>query len=88
MQLDAVEAADLLALAQRVGAFQYDPRLMQVYYEILSVLTGNRILRASEWTFLQRAVQAVEVEDPSFWAFLQQTVIDGRNRLDVKRWLD
>ena len=31
---------------------------------------------------------AVEAEDPSLWAFLQQTVIDGRSRLDVKRWLD
>jgi Helicase conserved C-terminal domain len=88
MQLDAVEAADLLALTRRAGAFQYDPRLMQVYYETLSGLTGNQPLRVSEWTFLQRAVRAVEAEDPSLWAFLQQTVIDGRSRLDVKRWLD
>ena len=88
MQLDAVEAADLLALTRRVGAFQYDPSLMQAYYETLSGLTGNQPLRASEWTFLQRAVLAVEAEDPSLWAFLQQTVIDGRTRLAVKRWLD
>jgi hypothetical protein len=88
MQLDAVEAADLLALTRRVGAFQYDPRLMQVYYETLSGLTSNRPLRMSEWAFLRRAVLAVEAEDPSIWAFLQQTVIDGRSRLEVKRWLD
>jgi hypothetical protein len=88
MQLDAVEAVDLLALTHRVGAFQYDPRLMQVYYETLSGLTSNRILRASEWTFLQRAVLAVEAEDPSLWGFLQQTVIDGRTRLAVRQWLD
>ena len=30
MQLDAVEAADLLALTRRAGAFQHDPCLMQV----------------------------------------------------------
>jgi hypothetical protein len=81
MQLDAVEAADLLALTRRVGAFQYDPRLMQVYYETLSGLTSNRPLRTSEWAFLRRAVLAVEAEDPSLWAFLRQTVIDGRTRL-------
>ena len=88
MQLDAVEASDLLALTRRVGAFQDDPRLMQAYYETLSGLTGNRPLRASEWTFLQRAVLAVEAEDPSLWAFLQHTVIDGRTRLAVRQWLD
>src|SRR5262249_53810889 len=60
MQFDAVEAADLLALTRRVGAFQYDPRLMQVYYETLSGLTSNRPLRTSEWAFLRRAVLAVE----------------------------
>ena len=88
MPLDAVEASDLLALTRRVGAFQDDPRLMQAYYETLCGLTGNRRLRASEWTFLQRAVLAVEAEDPSLWAFLQHTVIDGRTRLAVRQWLD
>jgi hypothetical protein len=88
MQLDAVEAADLLALTRRVGAFQYDARLMQVYYETLSGLTSNRSLRTPEWTFLRRAVLAVEAEDPCFWAFLRQTVIDDRTRLAVRQWLD
>ena len=83
-----VEAVDLLALTRRVGAFHYDPSLMQVYYATLSGLTGNRTLRTSEWTFLQRAVLAVEAEEPSLWAFLQRTVIDGRTRLTVRQWLD
>jgi hypothetical protein len=88
MQLDAVEAADLLALTRCVGALQHDPCLMQAYYETLSGLTSNRPLRTPEWAFLQRAVLAVEGEDPSFWSFLQQTVIDGRTRLAVRQWLD
>src|SRR5262249_57366595 len=73
---------------RRVGAFQYDPRLMQVYYETLSGLTSNRPLRTSEWAFLRRAVLAVEAEDPGLWAFPQQTVIDGRTRLAGQPWLD
>jgi hypothetical protein len=66
MQLDAVEAADLLALTRRVGAFQYEPRLMQVYYGTLSGLTSNRPLHTSEWAFIRRAALAVEVDEPSF----------------------
>jgi helicase-like protein/SNF2 domain-containing protein len=88
MQLDAVEVADLLALTRRVGAFQDDPSLMQAYYEILGRLTGGRSPSASAWEFLRRAVMAVETDDPALWSFLQGTVIDGRIRLTVNRWLE
>ncbi|MEW5920935.1 MAG: SNF2-related protein [Bacillota bacterium] len=36
MQLDPVEPCDLLALTNRVGAFQFDPSLALQYYEILA----------------------------------------------------
>ena len=57
--------------------------------EVLLEASGfDRTLRTSGWTFLQRAVLAVEAEEPSLWAFLQRTVIDGRTRLTVRQWLD
>jgi SNF2-related domain len=88
MQLEAVEVADLMALTRRVGAFQHDPSLTQAYYDILSRLVGRRPVTAPDWEFLRRAVLALDSEDPIRWDFLQRTVIDGRTRLAVRRWLE
>ena len=88
MQLDAVEVADLLALTRRVGAFQYDPCLLQAYYETLGRLASGRSPSASAWEFLRRALLALETDDPALWSFLQGTVIDGRTRLPVRQWLE
>ena len=88
MQLDAVEVSDLLQLTDRVGQFQFDPTLMQQYYEILGKLVRNQTLKQTEWEFLRRAVGAVPKQDPLLWQFFQQAVIDGRIRVAVSQWLE
>jgi len=88
MQLDPVEVADLLQLTDRVGAFQYDPKLMLLYYEALGKLVHGQRVAAREWDFLRRAVMAVRDQDPLFWTFIEQAVIDGRTRLAARQWLD
>ena len=88
MQLDAVEVFDLLQLTSRVGAFQFDPTLMQQYYDILGTLVRNGTPTQEEWEFLRQAVTAVSKQDPLLWQFIEQVVIDGRIRTAVKQWLE
>ena len=88
MQLDPVEAADLLQLTRRVGAFQFDPSLMMYYYDTLGRLVNGQPITEREWAFLRRAVLAVRDQDPLCWEFMQQAVIDGRTRLAVRQWLE
>jgi len=88
MQLDPVEAADLIQLTRRVGAFLFDPSLMAAYYEILGRLVCKQEPCQREWEFIRQAVLAVREQDPIFWQFVEHAVIDGRMRLAVRQWLD
>ncbi|TEB09085.1 helicase-related protein [Pelotomaculum propionicicum] len=88
MQIDPVEVYDLLALTNRVGAFQFDPMLTQQYYEVLGKLVFGQDPDEHEWSFLRRAVKAVRGQDPMLWRFIEESVIDGRIRSAVKQWLE
>ena len=87
MQLHEVEAVDLVRLTRRAGAFLYDPSVAFCYYRLLSELRRNGTLGAQEWSFLNRAVRAVEQQDPTQWKYIQATVIAGEHEPDVQRWL-
>jgi hypothetical protein len=87
MQLDPVEVADLIQLTRRVGAFQYDPSLLNAYYDLLGKLVRQERLNAHEWAFLHRAVKAVESQDPLLWQFIQSAVIDSFTRFGIEQWL-
>jgi len=87
MQLHEVEAADLVRLTRRAGAFLYDPSLAFCYYELLSELRRAGTLEAQEWSFLNRAVRAVEQQDPAQWKYIQATVIAGAHEPELQRWL-
>jgi hypothetical protein len=88
MQINPVEVSDLLALTNRVGAFQFDPKLIQQYYEILGKLVYRQEINEQEWDFLRHALQAVRVQDPLLWRFIEESVIDGRIRTTAKQWLE
>jgi len=88
MQLNAVEVCDLLALTNRVGAFQYDPTLTLQYYEVIDKLIHGQEQGKEEWEFLRRAVSSIQVQDPMLWRFLEESVIDGRIRTAVRHWLE
>ena len=88
MQLDPVEVYDLLGLTNRVGAFQYDPGLSQWYHEILGRLVRGEAVAATEYSFLRQAILGLKQEDPFYSRYLEQTVIDGRIRASVRRWLE
>ncbi len=87
MQLHEVEAADLVRLTRRAGAFLYDPSLTFCYYELLSKLRRSGTLDEHEWAFLNRAVRAVEQQDPGQWQYIKATVIAGEQQEEVQGWL-
>lgn len=88
MQIHPVEVYDLLALTNRVGAFQFDPSLTLQYYEMLGRVVGGQNLLSSEWEFLRQCILAVKREDPLLWRYIEGNVIDGRIRSTMKQWLE
>lgn len=88
MQIHPVEVFDLLALTNRVGAFQFDPTLAMEYYHILGRLVRGEEPGEQEWDFLQRVVQAVKSEDPMLWNYFEESIIDNRIRIAVRQWLE
>lgn len=88
MQIDPVEVCDLLALTNRVGAFQFDPTLTLQYYEILEKLVHGQEVLEYEWEFLRRVVLAVKDQDPLLWDFMEKCVIDGRIVSPLRQWLN
>jgi len=88
MQIHPVEVADLLALTNRVGAFQFDPSLMEQYYNMIAKLLHDEELSATEWQFLRRVVKALQSEDPWYWQYVSAYVVDGRIRATLRQWLD
>ncbi|NQS72759.1 MAG: DEAD/DEAH box helicase family protein, partial [Desulfobulbaceae bacterium] len=87
MQIHPVEVCDLLALTNRVGAFQYDATLTLQYYDILAKIVHGQDPDQEEWEFLRRSVLAIQTQDPLLWQYLASNVINGRIRMTVSRWL-
>lgn len=88
MQLEKVEAWDLLRLTCRAGSFLFDPTLTFEYYGCLGELVREEELTDAEWHFIRSAINSVEEHDPMLWTFLRNAVIDARIRRPVKRWLE
>ncbi len=87
MQIDPVEAFDLIALTKRVGAFQNDPTLALSYYELLSKIINRAELNEDDWNFLRLSINAMWAQDPLLWDFISHNVIDKRISSVVDRWL-
>ncbi len=67
MQLDPVEVADLIQLTHRVGPYQYDPSLLNAYYELRGreELTEAALERArlAQQRTVSRKIPAAELYD-------------------------
>lgn len=87
MQLEKIEAWDLLKLTQRAGAFLFDPSLTFQYYDYLGQLMRDERLRDEAWQLLRSAINAVEQQNPVVWTFIKTAVIDARIQHAAERWL-
>ncbi|UWE04240.1 helicase-related protein [Laceyella sacchari] len=88
MQIHPVEVSDLIALTNRVGAFQYDPTLTMKYYDILGRLLQGEKIGSADWDFLRRSILGTQRQDHKYWEFLTDVVISGRIRSDARQWLE
>lgn len=79
MQLDSVEAYDLLRLAGRSGPFMNDPSLCLEYFDVLGKLANNKEVQQQEWSFVGQSFNQLEALDGYLWDYLEKTVIDSRN---------
>lgn len=88
MQIDWIEVFDLLALTDRVGAFQFDPSMTWAYYQALGDLVRDNDVDRPQWNLLRTAIKALERQDPFLWRYLQESVVDGRIRTSARMWLE
>ena len=88
MQLDPVEASGLIQLTSRAGPFLHYPTLMHCCYEVLGKLVNDEEAEPNEWEFLRSSINAVRNQDPFFWEFVEEAVIDGWIRLATRQWLE
>ncbi len=88
MQLDWIEVYDLLSLTNRTGPFQQDPTLTWKYYEALGALVRRNDIHTSEWELLRKAISAVKSQDPFYWLYLSEAVMDGRIRTPANLWFE
>lgn len=79
MQLDSVEAYDLLRLAGRSGPFMNDPSLCMEYFNILGKLANDKEVYQQEWSFVGQGFNQLQTLDGYLWDYLNKTVVDSRN---------
>jgi hypothetical protein len=87
MQLNWIEAFDLIYLTQRIGAFQHDPSLAHTYYGILTHLVNQQELHYQEWAILREAIQPLQRQDPALEDFIDKAVITGQYRSALEEWI-
>lgn len=88
MQLDWIEAFDLIHLTNRVGFFQNDPSLTWAYYSALASLVRGNYVDPQFWQIMRVSLLSLYQQDPFLRDFFEDSVIDGRIRLTVKMWLE
>ncbi len=88
MQLDWIEAYDLIRLTNRIGAFRDDPTLVWGYYEILGRLGRKDELQRLEWAFLRKVLKSIEYHDPFLKEYFDKAVIDGRIRAPSRQFIE
>ncbi len=88
MQLDWIEAFDLIHLTNRAGPFHADPTLTWAYYEALGDLVRGHDIKEDAWNFLRRAIILLRRHDWLLWSYLKSAVIDGRIRRATSHWLE
>ncbi|MCL6517714.1 helicase-related protein [Alicyclobacillus sp.] len=88
LQLDMVEVCDLLALTGRVSGFQFEPMLVEAFYQALDKLVSGRDLTPMEWICMKRAVRSLQRHDERLWEYYEQSFFNGRTRSALNRWDD
>lgn len=91
MQLNRVEAFDLLKLMPSAGAVQFSEDLSEIFYQIRERLLNNESISDHECEWLRRYLFNVKAASPAQWQFVYYHVLDmfGKMELDnfMEQWM-
>lgn len=92
MQLNRVEAFDLLKLMPSAGAVQFSEDLCEIFYRVRDKLLNNDPMADYESEWLRRYLNNVRASSPEQWQFVHEHVLStfGKSGLDdfVERWVE
>lgn len=88
MQLNPVEAFDLIRFMPGAGAVRCVPELGQLLYLIRDSLLDQEDLGPERASLLQRYLHDVRKHAPAQWEFVMERVLSDGDRLDLELFLD
>ena len=83
MQLNRVEAFDLLRLMPATGVLQFSDDLCDLFYQLRERLLADQALAPHELEWLQRYLNDVRRTAPRQWDFVREHVLDTLGRMDL-----
>lgn len=92
MQLNRVEAFDLLKLMPSAGAVQFSEDLCEIFYRVRDKLLNHEPMADYETEWLRRYLNNVRTSSPEQWQFVNEHVLSpfGQTGLEdfTDRWMD
>lgn len=88
MQLNRVEAFDLLKLMPSAGAVQFSEDLSEIFYQIRERLLNNESISDHEREWLRRYLFNVKAASPAQWQFVYDHVLDTFGQMDLNGFMD
>lgn len=88
MQINRVEAFDLLRFMPTAGTVQLSDDLCDIFYQIRNKITDGEAFKRYEVEWLRRYLRNVRQSAPEQWAFVHQRVLDRRTRADLDLFID
>src|SRR5690606_28761376 len=86
--LEPIEAIDLAGLTRRLGPFGSVPQLALAWYALLGRLRDGGGLDPLEWRFMAPSAHHVLRLDPAARGFVERTLLRGRDRRSLARWIE
>lgn len=88
MQLNRVEAFDLLKMMPTAGNVQFSEDLCGLFYQIRDRLFEGESLQEHEKEWFRRYLANVKVSAPEHWAFVMEHVLDGFKAGDLEAFIE
>jgi Helicase conserved C-terminal domain len=88
IQLHQIEGYDLARLTGRLGIFQDDPELCDIYYELVRALSGHSLLNIGDIDFLHRMVKQIKKDDPVLYKRVLDDFFNKPERSALRDFVD
>jgi hypothetical protein len=88
MQLNRVEAFDLLKMMPTAGNVQFSEDLCGLFYQLRDRLLNEEVLQSYETEWLRRYLSNVRVSAPEQWAFVMDHVLGPMEKGNLESFVD